>query len=38
MIDFHRDTIREDTTLEERVEIATKWKDQGNQLFKRVRL
>ena len=36
MIDFHRDTIREDTTLEERVEIATKWKDQGNQLFKRV--
>ncbi|KAK2078729.1 hypothetical protein QBZ16_003569 [Prototheca wickerhamii] len=35
MIDFHRDTIREDTTLEERVEIATKWKDQGNQLFKR---
>lgn len=36
MVDFHRDTIREDTSLEERVQIATKWKEQGNQLYKRV--
>lgn len=36
LVHFERDQIREDTTTAGRLTVASKWKDQGNMLFKRV--
>ncbi|KFM28310.1 Peptidyl-prolyl cis-trans isomerase PASTICCINO1 [Auxenochlorella protothecoides] len=35
LVHFERDQIREDTTTAGRLTVASKWKDQGNMLFKR---
>ncbi|KAL6766237.1 FKB99 [Auxenochlorella protothecoides x Auxenochlorella symbiontica] len=35
LVHFERDQIREDTTTAGRLTVASKWKDQGNMLFRR---